>query len=341
MKLFFKDVLWGILMGLILPGIMLNFAALLLTGPGTWEETSDFISAESLKQEIVQAEAQPLRMDFLRSDGKVEAADMDAYLVGVVLAEMPVWFEEEALKAQSVVARTYALKARVTGGKHGNGSICTQPGCCQAYISEGEFLQKGGTFPDVERVRAAVMQTSDYVLAYEGEWIEATYFSCSGGSTEDAVAVWGTAFPYLQAVESPGEESATHYTDTEFLDTGTFCQKLGIEPEGSPENWIGDISYTSGGGIDETCIGGTKFTGVQLRSLLGLRSTAITMTVEETGITIVTKGYGHRVGMSQYGADAMAAAGSTWTEILAHYYRGASIVNWQTVAAAEVQLRDA
>ena len=335
MKLFFQDVLGGIFMGLLLPGIMLNFAAILLTESGPMEDISVEISAEPLKQEVSQEEARPLRMDFLKSDGNMEAADMDDYLVGVVLAEMPVWFSEEALKAQAVVARTYALKARVTGGKHGNGSICTQSGCCQAYISEADFLGKGGMEQDVERVRAAVFETSDFVLDYNGELIEATYFSCSGGSTEDAVAVWGTEYPYLQAVDSPGEEKATHYTDTEFIDSGTFCKMLGIEPGGSPENWIGDITYTSGGGIAEVYIGGRKFTGVQLRSLLGLRSTAITMTVGTSGVTVVTKGFGHRVGMSQYGADAMASSGSSWQEILAHYYTGAVPEHWQVFVQPE------
>lgn len=333
MKLFWKDALTGLFMGLVVPGMMLNFAALLLEKSDAVQTASCGIVNAPLQetvQEEGQEEGQPLGIHFLNSDGKVEAAQMDAYLVGVVLAEMPVWFEEEALKAQAVVARTYALKARLTGGKHGNGSICTQSGCCQAYISEGEFLQKGGTAQDVERVRAAVAQTSDFVLAYNGELIEATYFSCSGGSTEDAVAVWGTAFPYLQAVDSPGEEAAAHYTDTEFLEGAEFCHKLGIAPEGTPESWIGEIAHTSGGGIAEAVIGGRTFTGVQLRSLLGLRSTAITMVPEKTGITLITKGFGHRVGMSQYGADAMAASGSTWQEILAHYYTGTVPEHWQT-----------
>ena len=195
MKLFWKDALTGLFMGLVVPGMMLNFAALLLEKSDAAQTASCGIVNAPL-QETVQEEGkeegkeegQPLGIHFLNADGNVEAAQMDAYLVGVVLAEMPVWFEEEALKAQAVVARTYALKARLTGGKHGNGSICTQSGCCQAYISEGEFLQKGGTAQNVERVRAAVAQTSDFVLAYNGELIEATYFSCSGGSTEDAVA---------------------------------------------------------------------------------------------------------------------------------------------------------
>ena len=332
MKLILKDVLWGILMGLILPGIMLNFAVLLLT------------QQEQIIAEVTPAAQQTaLPMEYQMSDDSAESSRMDAYLVGVVLAEMPAWFEEEALKAQAVVARTYALKARENGGKHGDGKVCTQSGCCQAYISEEAYLQKGGTAENVEKVRRAVTATSDMVLVFHGELIEATYFSCSGGSTEDAVAVWGTDYPYLRAVESPGEEDALHYTDTEFLDADTFCQRLGIHPEGTPENWLEKIAYTSGNGIAEAVIGGKTFTGVQLRSLLSLRSTAISMTLNQTGVTITTRGYGHRVGMSQYGADAMAAAGSTYPEILAHYYNGTSLVHYPTYMAskAEETLHDA
>lgn len=332
MKLILKDVLWGILMGLILPGIMLNFAVLLLT------------QQEQIIAEVTPAAQQTaLPMEYQMSDDSAETSRMDAYLVGVVLAEMPAWFEEEALKAQAVVARTYALKARENGGKHGDGKVCTQSGCCQAYISEEAYLQKGGTAENVEKVRRAVTATSDRVLVFHGELIEATYFSCSGGSTEDAVAVWGTDYPYLRAVESPGEEDALHYTDTEFLDADTFCQRLGIHPEGTPENWLEKIAYTSGNGIAEAVIGGKTFTGVQLRSLLSLRSTAISMALNQTGVTITTRGYGHRVGMSQYGADAMAAAGSTYPEILAHYYNGTSLVHYPTYMAskAEETLHDA
>ena len=332
MKLILKDVLSGILMGLILPGIMLNFAVLLLA------------QQEQIIAEVTPAAQQTaLPMEYQMPNDSAESSRMDAYLVGVVLAEMPAWFEEEALKAQAVVARTYALKARENGGKHGDGKVCTQSGCCQAYISEEAYLQKGGTAENVEKVRRAVTATSDMVLVFHGELIEATYFSCSGGSTEDAVAVWGTDYPYLRAVESPGEEDALHYTDTEFLDVDTFCQRLGIHPEGTPENWLEKIAYTSGNGIAEAVIGGKTFTGVQLRSLLSLRSTAISMTLNQTGVTITTRGYGHRVGMSQYGADAMAASGSTYPEILAHYYNGTSLVHYPTYTAskAEETLHDA
>ena len=156
------------------------------------------------------------------------------------------------------------------------------------------------------------------MLTYEGSLIEATYFSCSGGSTEEAAAVWGTDYPYLQAVSSPGEENAAHYSDTISFTASQFQEKTGCALTGEPAGWFAVESYTPGGGIGTISICGQGYTGKQLRQLLGLPSTIMTLSVSDGIITIVTRGYGHRVGMSQYGADAMAVTGSTYAEILAH-----------------------
>ena len=263
-----------------------------------------------------------LTMKLRHADGTVQEMDMDEYLVGVVVAEMPSTFEPEAKKAQAVAARTFARKAFVTGGKHGDGSVCAESGCCQAYLTNGEYLALGGSEQALEEARRAVEATSGYVLTYEGQLIEATYFSCSGGSTEDAVAVWGTDFPYLRAVDSPGEEYAVHHTDTVCFTKEELEEKLDVTLSGS---WLGTITYTAGGGVDTMSIGGKSFTGKDLRSLLGLRSTAITVNTAGEEILITTKGFGHRVGLSQYGADAMAASGSSWQEILNYYYQGTTL----------------
>ena len=133
---------------------------------------------------------------------------MNDYLTEVLLGEMPAEFEMEALKAQAVAARTYTAKAAITGGKHGDGSVCSDSACCQAYLPQETYLMLGGTEENLEKINKAVLETTGLVLAYDGNLIEATYFSCSGGSTEDAAAVWGTEYPYLQAVASPGGGSA-------------------------------------------------------------------------------------------------------------------------------------
>nr|MBQ8243830.1 stage II sporulation protein D [Oscillospiraceae bacterium] len=312
MKQLCKDILTAVFMGMILPGILLNGAVLWLNHSREMEAPPETTVPQAVSAPV------PVR----DAGGTVTQMDMDAYLTGVLLAEIPASFEPEAMKAQAVAARTYTRKAGVTGGKHGDGSICTEAACCQAYCSPEAFLARGGTEEAVDKVRKAVADTSGYVLTYGGELIEATYFSCSGGSTEDAAAVWGTEFPYLQAVESPGEEGADAFIQTVSFTPQQFQEALGVTLSGSPEDWFTITTYTQGGGVAAMTIGGTVYKGTHLRSLLGLRSTAFTVQAGKDQIAITTKGYGHRVGMSQYGADAMAVAGSSFEEILAHYYPG-------------------
>lgn len=308
----------AVVMGMILPGILLNW-------PVERQEREEPARQDEPQPTEATAIKHILEMKLRRKDGTVETMDMDEYLVGVILAELPSTFEAEAKKAQAVAARTYARKAWVTGGKHGDGSVCEVSGCCQAYISPQAYLEKGGDQKAVNRARAAVEATSGLVLTYEGSLIEATYFSCSGGTTEDAVAVWGTDFPYLRSVESPGENHAAHDTDTVSFTREEIEKKLGIPLTGKPGTWFRNFTYTSGGGVDTVNVCGVVCAGTFLRSKLGLRSTAFTVEADGDGVIITTRGFGHRVGMSQYGADAMAMDGKTFEEILAHYYPGTSL----------------
>ena len=139
------------------------------------------------------------------------------------------------------------------------------------------------------------------------------------------MAVWGQDVPYLQSVPSPGEEEAPRFSDSVTFSPAEFAGKLGLSADGATENWFGAVTYTDGGGVDTMVIRGKTFSGTQLRSKLGLRSTAFTLSADADGITITTRGVGHRVGMSQYGAQAMAKAGSGFADILAHYYTGAEL----------------
>ncbi len=316
MRAFWKDFMTALFMGLILPGLMLNCASFFVSN-------KNLELVETAPQETIP-ETVDLSVRIQNPQGNTEEWNLDTYLVGVVLAEMPASFELEALKAQAVAARTYSRKAWETGGKHGDGSICTDSTCCQAYISEADYQNQGGIAEDLEKVRQAVLLTSGEVLMYDGELIEATYFSCSGGSTEDAAAVWGAEFPYLQAVESPGEEGAAHYQDTVTFTPEQFQRALGVSLSGYPASWFTAATYTEGGGVATMKIGEKTYSGTELRSLLKLRSTRFTVSTG-ANIIITTQGYGHRVGMSQYGADAMAVTGSSYAEILAHYYPGTTL----------------
>ena len=167
------------------------------------------------------------------------------------------------------------------------------------------------------------------MLHYNDELIVATYFASSGGMTEDAEEVWGQALPYLTPVDSPGEEDSGYYNDSRTFTAEDFQQILGVRLNGSPENWIGRIYESLGSGVGVIRVGGKLYSGTEIRSLFGLRSTIFTVTTTTDSVTFHTRGYGHRVGMSQYGADAMAARGSTYDEILAHYYTGTTLTQYQ------------
>lgn len=319
---FWKDVRQAGIMGLVVPGIVLAMASALIKKEAVEVPQETVFTAETEAVRTVK-----VSVPILTKSG-VSEMELNDYLTGVVLAEMPASFEEEALKAQAVVARTYTIRAWERGKKHSEAAVCTDSTCCQGYISESDYLAQGGTQENVDKIKTAVTATGNHVLTYDGELIEATYFSCSGGSTEDAVAVWGTDVPYLQAVDSPGEERAAHYTDTVTYTAENFAKALGLPLSGPPSNWIGTVHYTDGGGVETMIIGGVTFKGTTLRSTLGLRSTAFDVAVSGDTITITTKGYGHRVGMSQYGADAMAVSGSSYGEILAYYYQGTTLSDW-------------
>lgn len=312
MRPLWKDILAAVWLGMILPGIILN----LFAWTERYRERQQLPALEQQSQE----KSGPI-ICVRNPDGTGKFMELDAYLTGVLLAEIPADFHPEALKAQAVAARTYTWKAGTTGGKHGDNSICTDASCCQAYMEEEAYLSGGGNLENLNKVRQAVESTSSMVLLYDGELIEATYFSSSGGSTEAAVAVWGADYPYLQAVSSPEEA---------FMDTVLFTREevegsLGICLSEDQTQWFGPVTYTSGGGVASMEIGGQSFTGVQLRTLLGLRSTAFQMEEEVGIIKITTRGYGHRVGLSQYGANTMAEQGSTWQQILQHYYPGTTL----------------
>ncbi len=318
-----QEIGYAVFMGMVVPWLVVSAAVIRMESRAPEAENTEQSSSAASGETSVSMTAL-----VRREDGSVEEWNMDEYLTGVVLGEMPAFFEPEALKAQAVAARTYAAKAMMTGGKHGDGSVCMDSQCCQAYQDPGEYLSSGGTAEDVAKIRQAVADTSGYVLTYGGELIEAVYFSCSGGSTEDAAAVWGMDVPYLQATDSPGEENAAYNTDSVTFTAAQFQQALGKSLPGDPETWFGEVTYTDGGGVAEMEIGGETYTGILLRRLLGLRSTAFTVAAESGSVRIETRGYGHRVGMSQYGADAMAAAGSSFQEILSHYYSGTTLELW-------------
>ena len=244
----------------------------------------------------------------VRIDGADRQMTLSEYLCGVLLGEMPADFPTEALKAQAVAARTYTMHTLESGG-----ALSDDPSTCQAYRDPSEAPER------LEKIRQAVLETDGEVLTYDGTLITATYFSCSGGRTESAQAVWGSSVPYLLSVESPGEDTEKA-SSCVTMDREDFMNRLGIE-----DSEIGETTYTEGGGVDTMVIGGETFSGTELRRKLDLRSTDFSLEVSGDTVTADVRGFGHRVGLSQYGAKAMAESGSDYREILAWYYTGAEL----------------
>ncbi len=286
--------------------------------------------AQQPQKTAVERSYDAIRTIRLKMDGGEVRLSLQEYLVGVLFSEMPTSFELEALKTQAVAARTFTLK---TGSSDAHGdAVCADSACCQAWADEKTLRERFGDSYDAAEmlVRQAIEQTDGIVAVYQGALIDAVYFSCSGGQTETAADVWGGEVDYLQSVLSPGEEIACCFTDQVIVPVEEFCAVIcEAAPEASFDEessaWIAAPIYTEGGGVRQIEIGGAVFSGTQIRSLFGLRSTVFSVTTDGETVLFDTTGYGHRVGMSQYGAQAMALSGANFDAILKHYYTGITL----------------
>ena len=275
---------------------------------------------------------QTLRL--LKTDGTVEELTLQDYLWGVTAAEMPASFQLEALKAQAVAARTYCLYQRSTGAsKHPEADVCGDYTCCQAYLTREQAAAGWGADADeyADKITQAVAQTDGLVCLYEGEPIDAVFFSSTAGRTSDAVAVWGRSVPYLAAVDSPEGEEVPGWQTVVTFTPAEFTDRLqAAYPEADlsapPEQWFQDM-VTDGSGAAVT-VGGVTLSGGQARSLFGLRSAHFTAAATDAEVTFWVTGYGHGVGLSQYGANALAGGGKTFQEILEWYYTGVDVSAW-------------
>lgn len=254
-----------------------------------------------------------------RSNGSVINLNMTDYLIGVVSSEMPASFNLEALKAQSVLARTYALKAKQTGKK------LTDTVSTQNYIDIDQMKNKWGNSFNIyyNKIKNAVQNTNGEYLSYNGNYIEALYHSTNNGKTESSFDVFGNYYPYLISVSSEYDKNASSYLRTISMPLDTISNKLGLSLNN--DSVISILSYTDGGNIKEININGNNFSGKKVRELLGLRSADFDISISDNNANITTRGYGHGVGMSQYGANGMANAGYSYKDILSHYYPGATL----------------
>ena len=254
-----------------------------------------------------------------RSNGSVINLNMTDYLIGVVSSEMPASFNLEALKAQSVLARTYALKAKQTGKK------LTDTVSTQSYIDIDQMKNKWGNSFNTyyNKIKNAVENTNGEYLSYNGNYIEALYHSTNNGKTESSLDVFGNYYPYLISVSSEYDKNASSYLRTINMPLDTISNKLGLSLNN--DSVISILSYTDGGNIKEININGNNFSGKKVRELLNLRSADFDISISDNNANITTRGYGHGVGMSQYGANGMANAGYSYKNILSHYYPGTTL----------------
>lgn len=289
------------------------------------------------KEEILYDYGEYNKVNLLHSEtGEVENLDLDEYLLGVVSSEMPANFELEALKAQAVVARTYTIYKITEGKKHENADICDNSNCCQAWISKENRLSK---WNENEReanwikIEEAVNSTKGKIVTYEGKPINAFFHSNSGGTTDTATNVWGGSnYPYLQSVETSGEEAYTQYSSEVILSKEEFVNKLkeyhsDIQIDFTLENQIEILEYTEGNRVKTIRIGNLNLSGVEIRNIFKLKSAKFEIIIDSENIKFSVIGYGHGVGMSQTGADSMAKQGSNYEEIIKHFYTGVEIVN--------------
>ena len=267
--------------------------------------------------------------------GAVEKMSMDDYLQGVLRAEMPASFELEALKAQAIAARTYTLH-KMAGGpisNHPGADACDDINCCKAYKSAEEAAADWGGMALYyeEKLERAIAETDGEAILYDGEPILAVFFSSANGHTQNAAAVWQSDLPYLQSVTSPENEELVpnYYSVARFSPEEFRALVLRAHPEaaltGAPEGWITDITRNDAGFVTSLRLGGATVRGNELRSILSLRSPSFTVDMEDGALVFHVTGYGHGVGMSQYGANALAMEGLSATEILEHYFPGAKV----------------
>lgn len=274
---------------------------------------------------------------FHEKTGEVEELKIDEYLYGVVSAEMPAYFELEALKAQAIVARTYTIYKIINNqGKHEGADICDNSACCQAWITKEDRLarwEESNREDYWNRIVTAVDSTAGKIITYEGNPINAFFHSNSGGSTEVPLNVWGgSGYPYLQVVETAGEDAYSQYNSEVELTKAEVIEKIKathseIEIDFSAENAIQILERTESGRIKTVKFGNVNLSGVEARTIFGLRSANFTVEILEDKIKFTVIGYGHGVGMSQTGADALAKQGSNFEEIIKHFYVGVEIAN--------------
>lgn len=269
------------------------------------------------------------------STGDIEKIKLREYVIGSVAAEMDAVYHSEALKAQAVASYTYAKKTREQNEKHkdsslGDSDITDSPDTHQGYINEEQRKEKwGDKFEEYEKkIEAAVDEVFGYYLTYNGETALAVYHSISAGKTQSAKTMWSSEIPYLSSVASPGDKLSPSYTEKKYFEESQFkklAKECGVSLGSDTDKWVGELTEADSGYVMSVRLGSTEVSSSKFREVFGLKSLCFDIKHSDENFIITTYGHGHGVGMSQYGADYMARQGSSWQEILEHYYVGTEI----------------
>ena len=266
-----------------------------------------------------------------QSAGKVVQLSRREYVLGAVAAEMPVSWPDEALKAQAVAAHTYALYCRDHAALQSGAWLTVDPARRQGCLTEPVLRSYWGTAYErnYARLSALVDEVLNDLLFYDNAPACTSYFAISNGQTEASENVWGSALPYLISVDSSTDRSADNYEYTVTFSAEQLQQALaglGISADlAASEGWFGPAALTSAGYTKTVTVCGQTVSGTTLRRALGLRSTCFTVQYQSGNFSFTTRGYGHGVGLSQWGTKAMAEQGKSYADILAHYYPGTQL----------------
>lgn len=285
------------------------------TNKSNFTETKKDNYKETKKENIKKNE---ITVTVYRNNGKIINLELEEYVLGVVGAEMPASFNIEALKAQAILARTYALKS-IKNGKKLTDTVSTQ-----AYKDNSELqkLWKNDYTKYYEKIKKAVNETKGKVILYNNEYIDAVYHSTSNGKTENSKNVWKNILPYLVSVDSSWDKNVKSYKKETIFEINEFCNILRLDVE---EPITYEIIHNETGRVRQITINNKTFSGTEFRNLLKLRSADFEIEINDEKVKVTTYGYGHGVGMSQYGANEMAKQGYSYIQILKHYYTGVVI----------------
>ena len=285
-----------------------------------------------INYETVDKESPNIKV-YNHKKGQVENIDIEEYLYSVIAGEMSPEFNIEALKSQAVAARTFTLYNKNTN-KHKNADVCTDYRHCQEYKSKEELLNKNGQeWMDkyYKKIQQAVNETKGHIIVYNDQPILPLYFSTSSGSTENSEEVFSTKYPYLRAVNSPYDKNAPKYASNIKISNSDFVNTLKKSypniniSQNNLSKKVRIRSRSKGGSVNEIKVGNKNLTGRDIRNLFDLNSANFDLKFNKEYVDIIVKGYGHGVGMSQWGAQGMANEGYTYYEILNHYYSGTQI----------------